>query len=642
MPFLPLTTEEFNTLGWDRPDIVLVTGDAYVDHPSFGIAIIGRVLEAAGHHVAIVAQPQCEEDYTKFGTPRLGFFVSSGNVDSMVANYTAAKRRRNDDPYTPGGKAGVRPDRALTVYCKAIRKIYGDIPLVIGGLEASLRRFAHYDYWTDSVFPSIIIDTSADLLIYGMGETAVTEIANRLQGGEPVSGIHDVRGTVYAVPVSEYQPTSCAQCPSFKAVSGRDEVSLREYAVSARIQYQEQDSVRGKPIIQRHGDRMVVQNSPQQPLNGKELDAVYELPYMRAAHPSYGGTVASINEVKFSITHTRGCYGACSFCALAFHQGRRVTTRSADSVVKEAQLIAEMPDFKGYIHDIGGPTANFRGPACDKQEKAGVCRDRRCLTPTPCPALKTYHDDYLSLLRRVRKIPGIKKVFIRSGIRYDYLMADPGGGEFFRELVTEHVSGQLKVAPEHCSDLVLGYMGKPSFEVYRKFQKRFYELTKSVDKKQYLVPYLMSSHPGSTLQAAIELSLFLKDERLHPEQVQDFYPTPGTLSTAMYHTGLDPMTLKSVYVPKTKEEKAQQRALLQYFKPENRAVVTAALKKAGRSDLIGSSPECLVPASKETAKSRTAPIGKPQKDSKLKPDRYSSRGGQRPGNDSKNGRKKRR
>lgn len=645
MPFLPLTIEEFNARGWDRPDIVLVTGDAYVDHPSFGIAIIGRVLEAAGHKVCIAAQPQCDADYKKFGTPRLGFFVNSGNVDSMVTNYTAAKRRRSDDPYTPGGKAGARPDRALTVYCKAIRRLYGKIPLVIGGLEASLRRFAHYDYWADSVFPSVIIDTDADLLIYGMGESAVTEIANRLSLGESIGSIRDVRGTLYAVPVSEYVPSSCAQCPSLEAVSGKDEVSLREYAVSARIQYSEQDSVRGKPVIQRHGGKMVVQNPPQPPLEGGELDAVYDLPYMRDAHPSYNGTVASINEVKFSITHTRGCYGACSFCALAFHQGRRVTTRSAESVIKEAKLLTQMPGFKGYIHDIGGPTANFRGPACTKQEKLGVCRDRRCLAPEPCPALKTDHGDYLSLLRKVRSLPGIKKVFIRSGIRYDYLMADPGGDEFFRELISHHVSGQLKVAPEHCSDLVLGYMGKPSFEVYRKFQRRFYELTKSADKKQYLVPYLMSSHPGSTLSAAIELSLFLKQERLRPEQVQDFYPTPGTLSTAMYHTGLDPMTLRSVYVPKTKEEKAQQRALLQYFKPENRAIVTAALKKAGRAELIGSGPDCLVPAPKETSKQPPAPSGKtPAKNRTAqaeKPDRYANRGQLKPRGHSKNSRKKR-
>lgn len=629
MPFLPLTTEEIKALGWDRPDIVLVTGDAYVDHPSFGTAIIGRVLEAAGHRVAIVAQPRCDGDYTRFGTPRLGFFVNSGNVDSMVTNYTASKRRRSDDPYSPGGVAGARPDRALTVYCRAIRRLFGDIALVIGGIEASLRRFAHYDYWADSVFPSILVDTQADLLIYGMGENAAVEIADRLSSGEEIDAIHDIRGTVYAVEVSKYTPMSCAQCPSFEAVSGRDEVSLREYAVAARIQYQEQDSIRGKTIIQRHGSRMIVQNPPQPPLEGDRLDAVYALGYMRDAHPSYKGTVASINEVKFSITHTRGCYGACSFCALAFHQGRRVTSRSAESVIAEAELIAKMPDFKGYIHDIGGPTANFRGPACAKQEKAGVCKDRRCLSPMPCPSLKPDHSDYLKLLRSVRKIPGIKKVFIRSGLRYDYLLADPNGDEFFRELVSHHISGQLKVAPEHCSDLVLPYMGKPSFDVYKDFQARFYELTKSIGKKQYLVPYLMSSHPGSTLAAAIDLSLFLKEERLHPEQVQDFYPTPGTLSTAMYHTGLDPMTLKSVYVPKTKEEKAQQRALLQYFKPENRSIVTAALKKAGRTDLIGSGPQCLVPAYKQPQKPASRPQPSKEKGVKNapapKPDRYASR-----------------
>ena len=591
MPFLPITPQEMRERGWDAPDIVAVTGDAYVDHPSFGIAIISRVLEAAGFSVCVLSQPQSTADFTRFGRPRLGFFVTGGNIDSMVAHYTAAKRKRSDDAYSPGGKAGRRPDRATIVYCRQIREVYPDIPIIIGGLEASLRRFAHYDYWDDRVRPSILLDAGADLLVFGMGEKQNVEIARRLAAGEPVSAITDIRGTCFAVPVWEYSPRPCAECPRYELAAS----DKRQYAVSCRIQQDEQDAVRGKTVIQRHGDVIVVQNPPMPPLSTPEFDAVYELPYMRAYHPSYEplGGVPGIEEVQFSITHNRGCFGACNFCSLAYHQGRQITCRSEDSVVREAQTIARMPGFKGYIHDVGGPTANFRHPSCKGQLTKGLCKGKKCLAPKPCPALQVDHSEYLHMLRRLRGLPGIKKVFIRSGIRFDYLMLDKNEA-FFKELVEHHVSGQLKVAPEHCSAPVLECMGKPPIAVYKRFQKRFYELTKSMGKKQYLVPYLMSSHPGSTLRDAVELAVFLKREGLHPEQVQDFYPTPGTVSTCMFYTGLDPYTLKEVYVPRTPKEKAQQRALLQYFRPENRDTVLAALKAAGRTDLIGDGPDCLL------------------------------------------------
>ncbi|MDD2417431.1 MAG: YgiQ family radical SAM protein [Oscillospiraceae bacterium] len=591
MPFLPVTPEEMHNLGWDTPDIIAVTGDAYVDHPSFGLSIITRVLEEAGHNVCVLPQPQNARDFSRFGRPKLGFFVTSGNIDSMVAHYTAAKRIRRDDAYTAGGKAGARPDRAVNVYCHQIREMYPDIPIIIGGLEASLRRFAHYDYWDDSVHPSILIDSGADLLVYGMGEKQTVEIARRLAAGETAAHINDIRGTVLAVPVREYLPRPCAECPSLELVTK----DLKQHAIACRIQQDEQDAVRGKTVIQRHNDKIVVQNPPMSPLTGNELDRVYELPYMRDYHPMYIplGGVPGIEEVKFSITHNRGCFGACNFCSLAYHQGRQIACRSEDSVVREAEIITKMPDFKGYIHDVGGPTANFRTPSCKKQLTQGLCKGKKCLAPEICPSINVDHGDYLHLLRRLRKLPNIKKVFIRSGIRFDYLLADKNE-TFFKELVEHHVSGQLKVAPEHCSTTVLDYMGKPSIATYRTFQKRFYELTKSMGKKQYLVPYLMSSHPGSTINQAIELAVFLKKEGLRPEQVQDFYPTPGTISTCMFYTGLDPYTLKPVYVPRTQAEKAKQRALLQYYRPQNRNIVLAALKSAGRTDLIGNRPECLV------------------------------------------------
>lgn len=581
--------------GWYYADFVLVTGDSYVDHPSFGTAIISRVLEHAGYRICILPQPKTDEDFNRFGKPRYGFLVNGGNIDSMVAHYTAAKKPRSDDAYTAGGRSGGRPDRAVIVYCNQIRRVFGDVPIAIGGIEASLRRFAHYDYWDDKVRPSILLDSGADLLMYGMGEKHIVEIANRLKKGENIHSLTDIKGTCYAVKTTEYNPMPVKECPSFEAVSQPTDESKLLYAESCRIQQQEHDAFRGKTVIQRHGDYIVVQNPPMPPLNTKEMDEVYSLPFMRTYHPSYEalGGVPGIAEVKFSIIHNRGCYGACNFCSLAYHQGRQVSCRSHESVIKEAEKITEMPDFKGYIHDVGGPTANFRAPSCDTQLKRGLCPDKKCLAPSVCPAVKVDHKDYLELLRKLRSLPKIKKVFIRSGIRFDYLIADKDE-TFFKELVKHHVSGQLKVAPEHCSNNVLKRMGKPPIEVYNQFKKRFYEITQSVGKKQYLVPYLMSSHPGSTLNDAIELSLFLKKEGLRPEQVQDFYPTPGTVSTCMFYTGLDPYTMEKVYVPRSPREKAEQRALLQYFLPQNKKLVLSALKKAGRYDLIGTGKNCLV------------------------------------------------
>ncbi len=600
MAFLPITKQDMEQRGWDCADVVLVTGDAYVDHPSFGTAIISRVLESCGWRVCILSQPQTAEDYARFGMPTLGFFVNSGNIDSMVAHYTAAKRKRSEDAYTAGGKADKRPDRALTVYCRRIREQFPDSPIIIGGLEASLRRFAHYDYWDDAVHPSVLLESGADILIYGMGENQVTTIAERLGNGEPVSSITDVCGTCVSVPIAEYTPRPCAECPSYEQVRIADDNGKRQYAVAARIQQDEQDAVRGKTVIQRHGDRMLIQNPPMPPLTTEELDKVYALPYERNYHPSYEplGGVPGIEEVKFSITHNRGCFGACNFCSIAFHQGRQITCRSEASVLEEAKKLIAMPDFKGYIHDVGGPTANFRHPSCKGQETRGLCKGKKCLAPKTCPALQADHTEYLAMLRKLRALKGVKRVFIRSGIRFDYLLED-ADDTFFKELVKYHVSGQLKVAPEHCSTPVLNAMGKPAIAAYKKFQKRFYELTKSAGKKQYLVPYLMSSHPGSTLRDAIALAVFLKEEGLHPEQVQDFYPTPGTISTCMFYTGLDPYTMQPIFVPRTPAQKAAQRALLQYFRPENRQVVLRALREAGRSDLIGTGPHCLVAPDKK-------------------------------------------
>ena len=592
--FLPISYVDMKKRGWDEVDFVYVSGDAYVDHPSFGASIITRVVESQGFRIGFLAQPdwRSKEAFMRFSRPKYGFMVASGNIDSMVAHYTAAKKKRSSDAYSPGGKAGLRPDRAVIVYCNRIREAYGDIPIIIGGLEASLRRFAHYDYWDNKIRRSIIFDSQADLLIYGMGENQVIEIANRLRNGEPISAIRDVRGTCYVCDTAE-TPLSGAECPSYENVCA----VKKEYAISCRIQQDEQDHIRGRLIKQRHGKKMLVQNPPMPPLTTKELDWVYSLPYMRTYHPIYekDGGVPGIEEVRFSIAHNRGCFGACNFCSIAFHQGRFVTCRSHESVIEEAKKLIKLPDFKGYIHDIGGPTANFRLPSCEKQLKAGLCKGKKCLAPKPCPALVADHSDYLSLLKEVRKLPGIKKVFIRSGIRYDYMLKDKND-EFFKELVKYHVSGQLKVAPEHCSAAVLDKMGKPHIEAYIEFSKRYFELSKSNNKQQYLVPYLMSSHPGSTLDDAIELALFLKKRSIRPEQVQDFYPTPGTVSTCMFYTGLDPYTMKEVYVAKTPQDKAMQRALLQYYDPSKRDLIEKALKIAGRFDLIGNSPKCLIKA----------------------------------------------
>lgn len=593
MAFLPVTKKEIKRRGWDRPDFVFVTGDAYVDHPSFGVSILSRVLEAKGYRVCILAQPDWknERDFTRFGRPRLGFLVTSGNIDSMVAHYTAALRRRSDDMYSPGGRAGKRPDRAVIVYSKIIKRLYPDCPVVIGGLEASLRRFAHYDYWDDDVRPSILIDSGADILTYGMGENQTLEIARRLSDGFPVESLYDIRGICYTVDTKDYIPMPAADCPSYERVKE----SKKEYAAACRKQMEEQDAVRGRTVIQRHGGKIVVQNPPMPPLTTDELDLVYSLPYERMYHPMYEsmGGVPGIEEVEFSITHNRGCFGACNFCSIAFHQGRAVSVRSEQSVLEEAKRLTENPRFKGYIHDVGGPTANFRLPSCKIQEKAGLCKNRKCLAPKPCKQLQVSHTEFLGLLRRLRALPKVKKVFIRSGIRFDYMMEDENS-EFFRELVKYHISGQLKVAPEHCSAAVLDKMGKPHIETYKRFQDEFYRVTKQAGKEQYLVPYLMSSHPGSTMKDAVELALFLKREHIRPEQVQDFYPTPGTVSTCMFYTGLDPYTMEEVYVPRTQKEKSQQRALLQYFNPKNRQLVIDALKAAGRTDLIGSGKNCLV------------------------------------------------
>ncbi len=613
MPFLPITKREMQEYGWSEPDVVIVSGDSYVDHPSFGTAIISRVLVDNGFSVCIIPQPQSDADYTRFGKPRLAFFVNGGNIDSMVAHYTAAKKRRSDDAYTAGGKAGARPDRATIHYSKKLKSLYPDTPIAIGGLEASLRRFAHYDYWDDRVRKSILIDSDADILMYGMGEKHAVEIAQRLKNGEDVSTLTDILGTCYKVKTSEYQWGNAAECPSFEVVSQNTDAGRKQYAVATNIQHREQDAVVGKRVIQKHGEYIVVQNPPMPPLSTEELDKVYALPFMRDYHPSYEklGGVPGIEEVKFSIIHNRGCFGACNFCSIAYHQGRQVAVRSHKSVLKEAEKIADMPDFKGYIHDVGGPTANFRAPSCKKQLKSGVCQNKKCLAPNVCPNLEIDHSDYLSLLRKIRKIKGIKKVFIRSGIRFDYLVADRDE-EFFKELVRHHVSGQLKVAPEHCSSDVLSAMGKPNIATYMRFKKRFYELTKSENKEQFLVPYLMSSHPGSTIKDAIELSVFLKKEGLHPEQVQDFYPTPGTVSTCMYYSGYNPYTLEKIYAAKTPEEKAEQRALLQYFLPKNQKLVLSALKKCGRQDLIGSGKNCLVqdinPTNKQTTQKKKSVI----------------------------------
>ncbi len=619
--FLPVTSEDMRRRGWDGYDFLVITGDAYVDHPSFGTTIIARLLEAEGFRVAVMAQPDWKDpkSFAALGRPRLGVMISAGNIDSMVAHYTAAKKRRHDDAYSPGRMPGLRPDHATVVYSNRIREVFGDIPIIIGGLEASLRRFAHYDYWEDKVRRSILFDAQADILTYGMGERATREIAARLASGTPVSEITDVRGTCVAAKF----PNECVypkvEVPSFEEVSASKEA----YAKANMVEYQEHDPFVGKAIVQKHGREFLIVNPPALPLTTKEMDEVSELPYVKEPHPMYDdrGGVPAIEEVRFSVTHNRGCFGACNFCSLAFHQGRTISCRSHESVVREVKAHTEHPGFKGYIHDVGGPSATFRRPSCQKQLKNGLCKNRACLAPEPCPNLDADHTDYMMLLRKLRQIPKVKKVFIRSGIRFDYLMKDPSG-EFFTDLVQHHISGQLKVAPEHCVAHTLDYMGKPHIEVYEKFREKYQKLNRRYGKEQYLVPYLISSHPGCTLSDAVQLAQWLNKQGHMPEQVQDFYPTPGTLATCMWYTGLDPRTMKPVFVPKTPHDKALQRALMQWRKPQNRKLVLEALHKAGREDLIGFGKHCLVRPDKGAPPAARPQPGKKQAKSADKPARH--------------------
>ncbi len=587
--FLPVTLEEVRARGWDAPDFVYVTGDAYVDHPSFGLAIISRVLEHAGYQVAMLPQPDWKtcDAFKAFGRPKIGFLVTAGVIDSMVNHYTAAKKTRSEDAYSPGGKAGHRPDRATIVYVNRIREAYGNIPVAIGGVEASLRRFAHYDYWDDRVRNSMLVDAGADILMFGMGERMILKVAQRMQEGGDYSDVR-IPGTCV---MGKDVPEGFLEIESSATVA-RDK---RAYARAFKVQYDQQDPVRGKPIAQKHGKKYLLQNVPDMPLSRAELDATYALPYARTWHPMYdaAGGIPALEEVKFSIASVRGCFGACSFCALTFHQGRIVTSRSRESIVSEGKLIAREKDFKGYIHDVGGPTANFRAPACKKQLTKGACSNKQCLFPKPCQNLVADHTEYIDILRALREIQGVKKVFVRSGVRFDYVLADKKS-DFLRELVRHHVSGQLKVAPEHVSPRVLKYMGKPDSTVYDRFVEKYKKENEMAGMKQFLVPYFMSSHPGCTLEDAILLAQYMQKTNQHPDQVQDFYPTPGTLSTAMYFTGLDPRDMTEVYVPRDPEEKAMQRALMQYNRPQNRVLVEKALRLADRRDLIGFGRDCLI------------------------------------------------
>ena len=591
--FLPITREEMKERGWDQVDFVYVSGDAYVDHPSFGHAIITRLLESRGYRVGIIAQPDWRkpESVQVFGEPRLGFLVSAGNMDSMVNHYSVSKKRRKTDAYTPGGEMGKRPDYACVVYGNLIRQTYKKTPIILGGIEASLRRMAHYDYWSDKLKRSVLLDSGADVISYGMGEHSIIELAEALDAGIPVEDITYIAGTV--VKAKSLDSIYDAEIlPSFEDLKA----DKMNYARSFYTQYLNTDAFNGKRLVEPYSDHLyVVQNPPATPLTQMEMDDVYSLPYQRTYHPSYEakGGVPAIKEIKFSLISNRGCFGGCSFCALTFHQGRIVQVRSHESLIEEAKEITKDKDFKGYIHDVGGPTANFRHPSCKKQMEHGVCKTRQCLFPSPCKNLDADHRDYVSLLRKLRDIPKVKKVFIRSGIRFDYLLADKKQ-EFLRELCEYHVSGQLKVAPEHVAGPVLSLMGKPEHKVYEEFTRQFYKMNEKIGKEQYLVPYLMSSHPGSTLKEAVELAEYCRDLGYMPEQVQDFYPTPSTLSTCMYYTGVDPRTMQKVYVPKSPHEKAMQRALIQYRNPELYDLVIEALHKAGRSDLIGFGPKCLV------------------------------------------------
>lgn len=644
--------EDMKKRGWTQADFVFVIGDAYVDHPSFGPAIISRLLERYGYKVCMIAQPDWKNDKSidVFGRPRLGFLVCGGNMDSMVNHYSVSKKRRQKDAYSPGGQMGLRPDYATTVYCNLIRRTYKDVPIIIGGIEASLRRMAHYDYWSDKLKHSILVDSSADILSYGMGEHSMIEIAEALDSGIDVKDITFVRGTCYRTKDISGVPEDSIILPDYDSLS-KDRL---EYARSFYTQYINTDPYSAKTLVEGYGNRgYVVQNPPAYPLTQMEMDDVYDLPYMNNYHPIYeeAGGIPAISEIKFSLTSNRGCFGGCSFCALTFHQGRIIQTRSHESLIKEAERMTHDPDFKGYVHDVGGPTANFRHKSCAKQDKYGVCTNKQCLFPEPCRNLKVDHKDYVELLRKLEAVPGVKKVFIRSGIRFDYVMAD-SNDEFLKELCEKHISGQLRVAPEHVSDNVLRMMGKPQNSVYEKFIDRYKRVNAKTGKQQYVVPYLMSSHPGSTLKEAVELAEYVRDIGYMPEQVQDFYPTPSTISTCMYYTGVDPRTMKPVYVPHNPHEKAMQKALMMYRKPENYDLVKEALIKAGRQDLIGFDKKCLIAPRKmdrkgehqgqrsygknDKSKNNSINNGKNSKNNKVVPQKNTKSSGQKNAKNGKN------
>ena len=650
--YLPICMEDMKKRGWTQADFVFVIGDAYVDHPSFGPAIISRLLERYGYKVCMIAQPDWKNDKSidVFGRPRLGFLVCGGNMDSMVNHYSVSKKRRQKDAYSPGGQMGLRPDYATTVYCNLIRRTYKDVPIIIGGIEASLRRMAHYDYWSDKLKHSILVDSSADILSYGMGEHSMKEIAEALDSGIDVKDITFVRGTCYRTKDISGVPEDSIILPDYDSLS-KDRL---EYARSFYTQYINTDPYSAKTLVEGYGNRgYVVQNPPAYPLTQMEMDDVYDLPYMNNYHPIYeeAGGIPAISEIKFSLTSNRGCFGGCSFCALTFHQGRIIQTRSHESLIKEAERMTHDPDFKGYIHDVGGPTANFRHKSCAKQDKYGVCTNKQCLFPEPCRNLKVDHKDYVELLRKLEAVPGVKKVFIRSGIRFDYVMAD-SNDEFLKELCEKHISGQLRVAPEHVSDNVLRMMGKPQNSVYEKFIDRYKRVNAKTGKQQYVVPYLMSSHPGSTLKEAVELAEYVRDIGYMPEQVQDFYPTPSTISTCMYYTGVDPRTMKPVYVPHNPHEKAMQKALMMYRKPENYDLVKEALIKAGRQDLIGFDKKCLIAPRKmdrkgehqgqrsygknDKSKNNSINNGKNSKNNKVVPQKNTKSSGQKNAKNGKN------
>ncbi len=592
--FMVISRADMEKRGWEQLDFIIISGDAYIDHPSFGTAIIARVLEDAGYKVGIIAQPDWRniQDFKKLGEPKYAFLVTSGNMDSMVNHYTVSKHRRSYDNYSPGGESALRPDRAVIVYCNKIKEAYADTAVIIGGIEASLRRFAYYDYWDDIVRRSILFDSRADLLVYGMGEKQILKIAENLEAGLDIKYINYLPGTAFVAESLE-NLYDYELIPSYEKVRK----SEKQYAYAYKLEYLEQDPVRGKMLVQQHNDRYLVQNPPAEPLSQEEMDHVYSLPYQRDYHPVYekDGGVPAVKEVKFSLVSSRGCFGACSFCAISFHQGKMMTARSKESLLEEAKKIIELPDFKGYIHDLGGPTANFRQPSCTAQLSRGLCKGKECLFPEPCSQLEVDHSEYFEILRAIKELPKVKKIFVRSGIRYDFLLEDDQSRSYLKELSKNHVSGQLKVAPEHVSDTVLNYMGKPNIEVFDEFREKFYKVNRELKKEQYLIPYFISSHPGSTLEDAVELAEYLRDINHHPDQVQDFYPTPGTMSTAMYYSGYDPRTMEKVYTAKSLEAKKMQRALLQYHKKRNYKLVRKALKMAGRKDLIGHHRDALVP-----------------------------------------------